>query len=434
MSRKAGSASGGKKIIILAVGFLFLSGCQYLPDLNQKINWNWTAPEDLNVIPGEEADYENISIEEHTDLYDLTGNYPEFILSDKAKQDKVNVAVKNKVDLIVNNFKDGTSEGIDNLSPELISELDFDYGLDNLDNQLTSLHFNIFNYNAGAAHGFDYFETLNYDLVKDKKLTLQDVFRADTKYLEKLSQLGNDYFSQQFEQGYFHPEGVEPRNENWVNFALTPDSIIFYFADYAVAPYSEGTQELEISRVDLKDYIMPEYQPSAEDVAVSENEAKTYEDVEYDFEFTYPANYIYEDYEMYMFLTQNPLVSIGVPPEEFSGTNLSEAQFIVGVSEEENILEICEQKQVDETAVGEEIINGLVWQVFHKAEPAAGNLYDSTLYRLVDSDVCYELALLLHSGNIGNYDPGTVTEFNREEITAKLKSILETFEISGDWE
>src|SRR4030042_2329500 len=273
-----------KKLFFSAGVFLLLTGCQYLPDLNQKVNWQWPDLDNLNVMPSEEeVDYENKSIEEHTKLYDQTGDYPEFILSDKAKQDKVNAAVKNKVDLMVNNFKDGASEEIENLPPELISELDFDYGLDNLDNELISMHFEVFIYNAGAAHGFDYFETLNYDLIKDKKLTLQDVFRADTKYLEKLSELGNAYFVKKFEPGYFHPEGVEPRNENWVNFALAKDSIIFYFADYAVAPFSEGTQGLEISLVDLKDYLLPEYQPSAEDIAVSENKAKTYEDMEYDF-------------------------------------------------------------------------------------------------------------------------------------------------------
>jgi hypothetical protein len=252
-----------KKIIILVVVILLLAGCQYLPASRQNINWS--VPDNLNIVPREQADYENVSLEEHTDLYDLTGNYPEFILNDQIKQNQINAEVKNKVDLLVNNFKQGASEVTEDLFPELISELDFDYGIDNMDNELISINFEIFTYNAGAAHGMDYFETLNYDLLKDKKLTLQDVFRADTKYLEKLSKIGNEYFSEQFEEGYFHPEGVEPRNENWVNFTLTQDSIIFYFSDYAVAPYSEGTQELEINLVDLQDYLQPEYQAADED-------------------------------------------------------------------------------------------------------------------------------------------------------------------------
>lgn len=421
-----------KKIFLPAFFILLLAGCQ-LSDLNKKITWPFPTPENFNTGSSDEADYENKTIEEHAAQYDLVVNYPQIILNDKTEEAKLNQELKTKVDTIISSFKGGVGEQVEDLPEELISQLDIDYGLDNLDNQLVSIHFDIYNYYAGAAHGFSYFETFNYDLNKDKKLNLLDVFRADTKYLEKLSEMGNDYFSAQLEEGYFHPEGVEPRNENWQNFTLTNDSLIFYFDDYAVAPYAAGTQELEVFKEDLQDYLLPEYQATAEISDTLDQATKTYEDAEYDFQFDYPANYIFNDTdEIYMFLTENPLLSVSVPSEEFSGTNLSEAQFIVGASEDENIMAKCEEKQAGEEDLGEKIINGRFFRVFQRADSAAGNLYDSMLYRLLDDDVCYEIALLLHSGNIGNYEPGTVLEFDKEEILKKLEEILKTFKINDD--
>ena len=57
----------------------------------------------------------------------------------------------------------------------------------------------------------------------------------------------------------------------------------------------------------------------------------------------------------------------------------------------------------------------------------AGNIYDQVIYRTVMDGVCYEFVAYMHSGNIGNYVPGTVVEFDREALLAKFEAILASF-------
>jgi hypothetical protein len=59
---------------------------------------------------------------------------------------------------------------------------------------------------------------------------------------------------------------------------------------------------------------------------------------------------------------------------------------------------------------------------------AAGNLMDGEAYRSFHQNKCYELDIRIASSNIGNCDPGTVREFDREAVYRGLKSVLNTFQ------
>lgn len=61
-----------------------------------------------------------------------------------------------------------------------------------------------------------------------------------------------------------------------------------------------------------------------------------------------------------------------------------------------------------------------------QSEGAAGSAYDSTIYRAMVHDVCVEIVTTLRTSNIGNYDPGTVTEFDTAKTDVIFAAILET--------
>ncbi len=61
---------------------------------------------------------------------------------------------------------------------------------------------------------------------------------------------------------------------------------------------------------------------------------------------------------------------------------------------------------------------------------AAGNFYESTVYRLAWNGGCFEAATTLHTTNVGNYDPGTVTEFEKSKAETIFNAILETLELT----
>jgi len=82
-----------------------------------------------------------------------------------------------------------------------------------------------------------------------------------------------------------------------------------------------------------------------------------------------------------------------------------------------------------EYIVGNEVIEGFTF-VHSKADGAgAGNFYEQEIYRMANKGICYEVIDYIHSTNIENYTPGTVTEFDKTSIIQKLNGVFATFTI-----
>jgi len=153
-----------------------------------------------------------------------------------------------------------------------------------------------------------------------------------------------------------------------------------------------------------------------------------YQDTQDGFSIAFPPDYL---------LTQNtevpasdislgvPVATINLPESYFKGTNLGEASLTVRIATSSSDIATC----VANTAysVGQRQINGENFAQYNFIGAAAGNIYDSVLLRNSHDNRCYEIEILMHSGNIANYTPGTVKEFNRDEILDDLEQIANTF-------
>lgn len=114
----------------------------------------------------------------------------------------------------------------------------------------------------------------------------------------------------------------------------------------------------------------------------------------------------------------------------YTKTNLGEAAIIYSASVgSDNVANCTQPKSPNETVSGQETINGYQFTVSESTGVGAGNLYDQLIYRTVANNTCFEMTLYLHSGNIHNYDPGTVTEFDRAALVQMFKDILATFNV-----
>jgi hypothetical protein len=62
------------------------------------------------------------------------------------------------------------------------------------------------------------------------------------------------------------------------------------------------------------------------------------------------------------------------------------------------------------------------------AGAGAGNLYEEYVYALPApaGDACYAVRLFIHSGNIYNYEPGTVKEFDRQGLIKTARDMAGT--------
>ena len=132
-------------------------------------------------------------------------------------------------------------------------------------------------------------------------------------------------------------------------------------------------------------------------------------------------------FEQFLPLTQAAAVAFVLPKALFKGTNLLEAGAYIGQKATADVPAPWADPYEGETAAGTTSINGVSWATFTSSEGAAGNIYDERVYRTAHNGTCYEIAELLHSAEIGNYDPGTVTEFDKTQFEGYLEAIARSF-------
>lgn len=118
-----------------------------------------------------------------------------------------------------------------------------------------------------------------------------------------------------------------------------------------------------------------------------------------------------------------------IDTQSFVNTNLLEAYFLFGSSTDPQVISTCTEIASfggPETVVGNVTINGVTLTKSQATGVGAGNVYEQTYYRTVHNGTCYEITYFIHYGNIGNYDPGTVKEFDRAGLLQKFEDILAT--------
>ena len=124
---------------------------------------------------------------------------------------------------------------------------------------------------------------------------------------------------------------------------------------------------------------------------------------------------------------QPELVLQFIDTQSYTNTNLTEAYFLFGSSTDAQVVATCTEPASlagPETVVGEVSINGVSFTKSEGSGVAAGNIYEQTYFRAAHNETCYEITYFIHYGNIGNYNPGTVKEFDSAALVQKFDQIL----------
>jgi len=141
-------------------------------------------------------------------------------------------------------------------------ELNIDFETYNAPNNLVSVIFNITEDSSTLAHPDTKIFTKVYDLSNDIEVELANIM--DGEYLEHISQISENYFrtNESYKDNVdssIFKEGINPSAENYANFILKEDKIVFIFARYQLFSGNFGMPSVEIPYSDLKDYIKPEW-------------------------------------------------------------------------------------------------------------------------------------------------------------------------------
>jgi len=158
----------------------------------------------------------------------------------------------------------------------------------------------------------------------------------------------------------------------------------------------------------------------------------TYTNSQLGFSLQYPSTATSSafDFTGYLPLTQTPVTSFVLPADMSAGTNLGQAGVYIGATTSPSIVTTCAtaQQNSGEIATTSATIGGTVFSVFTSNDAGAGNFYETKSYRAVVNGSCLEINETLHSGNIGNYTPGTVTEFDHAKFSGILDAIVQTYQ------
>ncbi|WP_400246574.1 polysaccharide deacetylase family protein [Niallia sp. JL1B1071] len=142
------------------------------------------------------------------------------------------------------------------------TSLHISYSITHYSKQTISILFETYEYITGT-NGISKKESLTFDLQTHKQLTLKELFQENSHYLFILSKISycelmkdNDIAADKA----LLKKGTAPIEENFQNFAVLNDSILFYFPENQVAAVELGVQELAIKKEILQDNLLPIYQ------------------------------------------------------------------------------------------------------------------------------------------------------------------------------
>jgi hypothetical protein len=119
--------------------------------------------------------------------------------------------------------------------------------------QLLGLKFDIYTY-TGGAHPNTIFTTFTFDLVQNRVLTLDDLFVPGSNPLAVIGPLVEQSLQAQLgdmtDASWIHT-GTGDNPDNYVDWQLTADALVFYFPPYQVAAYATGPQSVSIPRAQI---------------------------------------------------------------------------------------------------------------------------------------------------------------------------------------
>jgi len=122
------------------------------------------------------------------------------------------------------------------------------------------------------------------------------------------------------------------------------------------------------------------------------------------------------------------MATVSLPEKSYPRTNFVEANatLAVGGISEAACKEFQPDRQADDPKPRKMRIGNLLYYTVSGAEGAAGSVYQTDGYRTFHDGKCYEVNLVLHTGNMGAYDPGTVRAVNDKIVFNLLKTVVRT--------
>lgn len=170
---------------------------------------------------------------------------------------------------------------------------------------------------------------------------------------------------------------------------------------------------------------------SSSPVVSLQTNVRTYRNSQYNFQFGYPDDF-YSITPTIYFLKE-PIVQFQASGDKYPKTNLGDYGFSISTGSD---IPTCTWGVEGGPNAGNPLrnkidINGALFYKDSAIGAAAGNFYDSRIYRIIQGLRCFEITMTIHTSNIGNYSTELgIKEVNTDPIWAELNQILNTFKFT----
>lgn len=110
---------------------------------------------------------------------------------------------------------------------------------------IISVRFGVQGYIGGKKFPYHEYTALNYNLDKNQKIELSDLFISDSNYLDIMSRYVYGVLQKRF-QSITRTSGAAPRMENYSVFNIKPNGLLITFNESQVVPRALGAQTVLI--------------------------------------------------------------------------------------------------------------------------------------------------------------------------------------------
>jgi len=233
-------------------------------------------------------DHEPINLENKKMMYTLNATIPQLKqYYDPYIFELFNASIKHTIESevkqTISDFKDRYKEMKETIADQNIGSFcDISDTVINTYSPFISVYLDHDVYWMGAAHPQHYIETMTFNTVQGRWITLDDLFKKGSGYLDKLAgYCYRDLKQQQIDRaieelkdskdtvsfndrikdinnGYANnslTSGTEPKKVNYDCFTLDKDGLTIYFNEYQVASYVEGRFDVTVPWAELKDIL-----------------------------------------------------------------------------------------------------------------------------------------------------------------------------------
>lgn len=142
--------------------------------------------------------------------------------------------------------------------------------------------------------------------------------------------------------------------------------------------------------------------------------------------FRYPNNFTSATPEQPYYFLSNPIIQFQAKKSEDNTSNYQQCPVIAISSNNSTpacLLTPRDKVKMDKT----EEINGITFNVGTQNGVALGNTYESTVYRTIKDNTCYEVVLTIHTTSDWNNIDWNEIEKSKDQAKQTLNQILSTF-------